>query len=64
MKVLGDAEGIVVENAKEGELISVYLLNGQLVRSIRNTGNNMHIALPSNAIYLIKTATKTIKIRL
>ena len=64
MKVLGDAEGIVVENAKEGELINVYLLNGQLVRSIRYTGNNMHIALPSKAIYLIKTATKTIKIRL
>ena len=64
MKVLGDAEGIIIENAKEDELIKVYLLNGQMVRSIRSTGNNAHIALPSGEIYLIKTATKTIKIRL
>ena len=62
MRVLGDAEGIVVENAKAGELINIYRLNGQLIKSIRSTGNNVHIALPSGEIYLIKTATKTIKI--
>ena len=62
VRVLGDAEGIVVENAKAGELINIYRLNGQLIKSIRSTGNNVHIALPSGEIYLIKTATKTIKI--
>lgn len=62
MRVLGDAEGIVIENAKEGELINVYLLNGQLVRSFSSTGSKAHIALPSNAVYIIKTGTKTIKI--
>ena len=62
VRVLGDAEGIVVENAKAGELINIYCLNGQLIKSIRSKGNNVHIALPSGEIYLIKTATKTIKI--
>lgn len=64
MRVLGDAEGIVIKNAKQDEIISVYLLNGQLVRSIRITGSNERIALPSGEIYLIKTETHTIKIRL
>lgn len=64
MRVLGDAEGIVIKNAKQDEIINVYLLNGQLVRSIRITGSNERIALPSGEIYLIKTETHTIKIRL
>ena len=64
VKVLGDAEGIVIENAKEGESVSVYLLNGQLIRRVRSTGKNEHIALPSGEIYLIKTGSRTIKIRL
>ena len=46
----------------EGELINVYLLNGQLVRSFSSTGSKAHIALPSNAVYIIKIGTKTIKI--
>ena len=64
MRVLGDAEGIVIKNAKQDEIINVYLLNGQLVRSIRITGSNERIALPSGEIYLIKTETHTIKMRL
>ena len=64
MRVLGDADGIVIDHARRGELVNVYLLNGQLIKSFRTTGCHLHIPLPSGKIYLIKTDTRTIKLRL
>lgn len=64
MRVLGNDKGLVIENTKRGELINVYRLNGQLLKSIRATGGSEHIALPSGEVYLVKTEGKTIKIRL
>ena len=64
MRVLGNVDGLVIENTKRGEQLNVYRLNGQLLKSVRAIGGSERIALPSGEIYLIKTKGKTIKIRL
>lgn len=64
IRVLGDANGLTITQTEPGERIDIYLTDGRLVRSLRSNGTSQHVNLPAGAIYLIKTRTKTIKIRL
>lgn len=64
IRALGDADGVTIERVQAGERIDVYLTDGRLIRTFKSNGTSQHINLPRGTVYLIKTKTKTIKIRL
>ena len=64
VKALGDADGVTIEHVEAGERINIYLTDGRLIQSFKSNGTSQHIKLPAGTVYLIKTRTKTIKIRL
>lgn len=64
VRILGDAEGITIRNARIGERISIYSLEGQLLKTITGTGNDIHQSLRPGAVYVVQTESKSIKIRL
>ena len=64
IRVLGDDNGLTITQTEPGERIDIYLTDGRLVRSLRGNGTSLHVNLPAGAVYLVKTKTKTIKIRL
>lgn len=64
VKVLGYDGGIVVDHASEGQTVSVYTLDGRLVRSVTIKHAQHTIPLTAGQVYIVKVAEKTIKIRL
>lgn len=64
LRVIGTDEGISIANTTAGEDIRIYSVDGRLIRSIKASGESISLALPSGAVYLIRTEHKTIKIRL
>ena len=64
VRVLGSDDGIVVDHAPIGQTISVYTLDGRLIRSVAVRHAQHMIPLPARQIYIVKVAEKTIKIRL
>lgn len=64
VRVLGSDGGIVVDRALEGQTVSVYTLDGRLVRSVVISHVQQMIPLTAGQIYIVKVAEKTIKIRL
>ena len=63
-RILGSAEGIHVTNANPGDQVSVYTIDGRLVRSQRLTGTSTDITLKPDALYVIRVADKVVKVRL
>lgn len=55
---------VIVKGVLEGESISVYSLNGVLVKKVPATDNEQRIALPTGAIYLVKVRNQVMKIRI
>jgi hypothetical protein len=64
VRVLGYDCGIVVDHALEGQIVSVYTLDGKLIRSVAIRYTRHTIPLTAGQVYIVKVAEKTIKIRL
>ena len=64
VRVLGSDDGIVVDHAPIGQTISVYTLDGRLIRSVAVRHAQHTILLPAGQIFIVKVAEKIIKIRL
>ena len=64
VRVLGYDGGIVVDAAAAGQTVSVYTLDGKLVRSVAVTHGQLSIPLSAGQVYIVKVGKKTIKIRL
>jgi hypothetical protein len=64
VKVLGSADGIHITNAKAGDIVTVYGMDGRMVHSQKLGGQQADIALKSNTLYIIKVADKVIKVKL
>lgn len=64
VKVLGSADGIHITNAKAGDIVTVYGMDGRMVHSQKLAGQQADIALKSNTLYIIKVADKVIKVKL
>ena len=64
VKVLGSADGIHITNAKAGDIVTVYGMDGRMVHSQKLSGQQADIALKSNTLYIIKVADKVIKVKL
>ena len=64
VRILGKEGGISVQNAKAGDVLQVYDIDGQLLLSERLDSDKAEIALDSKKLYVIKVADKVVKVRL
>lgn len=64
IKVYTQKSSIIVEGTSVGEKISVYNLNGVMLQTIQSKGERFSIPVEPNVVYLVKTPTKIIKIKL
>ncbi|MDD4821844.1 MAG: leucine-rich repeat domain-containing protein [Bacteroidales bacterium] len=62
--VIAEDGSVIVKGAPKGEYISVYALDGVLVKRITATADEQRIALPGRGIYIVKVKDQVIKIRL
>ena len=63
-KILGYADGIHISNAQPGDVVSVYGMDGRLVRTVKMRSQQADIALKGNSLYIIKVADRVVKVRL
>ena len=64
VKILGYADGIHITNAQPGDVVSVYGMDGRLVRTVQMHSQQADIALRGNSLYIIKVADRVVKVRL
>ena len=64
VKILGYADGIHITNAQPGDVVSVYGMDGRLVRTVKMHSQQADIALRGNSLYIIKVADRVVKVRL
>ena len=64
VRILGKEGGISVQNAKAGDLLQVYSVDGRLLQSQKLSSDKAEIALPTKTLYIIKVADKVLKVRL
>lgn len=64
VKILGYADGIHITNAQPGDVVSVYSMDGRLVRTVKMHSQQADIALKTNCLYIIKVADRVVKVRL
>ena len=64
MRILGKEGGISVQNAKAGDLLQIYSVDGRLLQSQKLSSDKAEIALASKTLYIIKVADKVLKVRL
>lgn len=64
LKVYTVGHAIIVEGSQSGETVSVYNLVGVQLQTIQSRGERLILAVRGNGIYLIKTASKTFKMKL
>ncbi|MEI7677024.1 MAG: hypothetical protein WCJ03_09610, partial [Bacteroidales bacterium] len=55
---------IVVEGTTAGETVSLITAGGVQLKSIISTGERIIITAPQGITYVVKTATKTVKVAL
>ena len=53
---------IVVQGAAKDELVSLYTITGMRLQTIKSQGDQITIPAKSGAIYLVKTASKVLKV--
>ena len=64
VKVYSTRSQIVVEGTAYGEQISIITTSGMLLNTFKSEGERLMISAPTGTIYLVKTATKTVKVAL
>lgn len=64
VKVYSTRSQIVVEGTSYGEQISIITTSGVLLNTFKSEGERLMISAPTGTIYLVKTATKTVKVAL
>ena len=64
VKILGSADGIHITNAQPGDVVSVYGMDGRMVRTVKMRSQQADIALKANSLYIIKVADRVVKVRL
>ncbi|MDO4319730.1 MAG: MBG domain-containing protein [Bacteroidales bacterium] len=65
IRVLGRGDGIRVTGAPEGETVSIYNVDGMLIKSERIASSTAHdISLQTGEIYIVAIASRTFKLRI
>ena len=62
IKIYSVNSNIIIEGTPKGEIVSVFSLNGQSLKTVESSGDKMVIPVLRNNIYLVKTATGTSKV--
>jgi hypothetical protein len=60
--IYASPSGIIVDGTKKGEVITVYTISGTQKHLIKSEGGQVTIPVFKSAIYLVKTAYKTVKV--
>jgi len=61
-EVYSVGQNLIIKGAEFGEIITVYTMEGELIKSFKVTGDEMNINLPASNIYLVKLIGRTVKI--
>ena len=64
IKAYGYRGDVVVVGCERGESIAVYDVDGILLRTIFATSDTMRIAMPTDAVYVVKMADAAVKVAL
>ena len=64
VKVLGMQGGVRIVNAKAGDLVQVYSVDGRLLQSQTMSSEEANISLDGKLLYIIKVGEKVVKVRL
>jgi hypothetical protein len=62
LKVYTTNSKIIIEGTDKGEMVRLYNIYGKEIQAIQSEGENMVLTVQQNAVYLVKTATKTFKV--
>jgi len=62
VKVFTSQSDIIIDGTSEGEMISLYTVNGTQIKTLKSRGERMIIPAQRDAIYLIRTESKTFKV--
>jgi hypothetical protein len=62
LKVAGGHSEILINGVPKGEVINVYTVVGSLVKSIISEGSRITLPVERNAVYIVKTGTKSFKV--
>ena len=64
IKAYGHRGDVVVAGCERGESIAVYDVDGVLLRTMYATSDTMRIAMPTDAVYVVKVADTAVKVAL
>ena len=64
IKAYGHRGDVVVAGCERGESIAIYDVDGVLLRTIYATSDTMRIAMPTDAVYVVKVADAAVKVAL
>ena len=64
IRVSGHEGVITVDGCVEGENIAVYTTDGTAVAEVQATGTNTEITVESHRLYIVRVATKVVKLRM
>ena len=64
IKAYGYRGDVVVTGCERGESIAVYDVDGVLLRTMYATSDTLRIAMPTDAVYVVKVADAAVKVAL
>lgn len=62
VQVHSNASSIIVDGTSVGESVSIITPSGVILKTVKSEGDRILFTVPQGASYLIKTATKTVKV--
>lgn len=62
VKVYTNSSEIIIEGSSEGEIISLFSINGKQIKSQKSQGERIVIPAQKDVIYFVKTESKTFKV--
>lgn len=62
VKIYSGKSSIIIDNTTKAEIVRVFTVSGQLFNKIESTGDKIVIPALKGKMYLVKTATKTVKV--
>ena len=62
IEIYSSKSNIIIDKTYKGEVVRIFTLAGQLFNTVESTGQKIIIPALKNNIYIVKTATKSIKV--
>ena len=62
IKVYSNQNGIIVEGTTNGEMVTLYSIYGIALQEVKSKGDKIVLPVNHDAVYLVKTTTKTFKV--